>query len=122
MAIGQEASVMMGNASDMWFQKLEEAGTEVHERLVRFPFWDEYKEPLKSPIADLKNIGKREAGAISAGKFLEHFTKSPYIHIDIAGTAFLTADDSYRLQGGTGVGVRLLTDFFKKISITQQND
>jgi len=121
MAIGKEASVMMGNASDAWFQKLEEAGTAVHERLVRFPFWDEYKEALKSPIADLKNIGKREAGAISAGKFLEHFTKSPYIHIDIAGTAFLTADDSYRLQGGTGIGVRLLTEFFKKISNTQQN-
>jgi leucyl aminopeptidase len=119
MALGQEASVMMGNASDEWFQKLETAGTAVHERLVRFPFWDEYKEALKSPIADLKNVGKREAGAISAGKFLEHFTKAPFIHIDIAGTAFLTSDDSYRLQGGTGVGVRLLTEFFKIISNTQ---
>ena len=118
-AIGQEASVFMGNASEDWFKKLEQAGTLVHERLVRFPFWDEYKESLKSPVADLKNIGKKEAGAITAGKFLEHFTKAPYIHLDIAGTAFLSADDTYRLQGGTGVGVRLLTEFFKIISIPQ---
>lgn len=116
MAIGKQASICMGNADDSKFETLQKAGEKSHERVVRFPFWDDYKESLKSPIADLKNLGEREAGAISAGKFLEHFTKSPYIHIDIAGTGFLSSDDSYRLKGGTGVGVRMLTEFFKTVS------
>ncbi len=112
MAIGKYASICMGNADNSYFEQLIAAGSNTHERVVQFPFWDDYKESIKSPIADIKNIGEREAGAISAGKFLEHFTKSPYIHIDIAGTGFLTADDKYRLKGGSGVGVRLLTEFF----------
>jgi len=116
IAIGKHASICMGNADNEDFKTLIEAGNKSHERLVQFPFWDNYKESLKSDIADLKNIGEREAGAISAGKFLEHFTKSPYIHIDIAGTAFLNNNDSYRSKGGTGVGVRMLTEFFKTIS------
>jgi leucyl aminopeptidase len=122
LALGEAASVFMGNAPDTYFEQMIQAGTNTHERLVRFPFWDDYKESLKSPIADLKNLGKREAGAISAGKFLEHFTQSPYIHIDIAGPAFLSSDDSYRLTGGTGVGVRLLAEFFKIISNTRQKN
>ncbi len=116
MAIGKYASICMGNAGDAYFEKLKTAGNNTHERLVQFPFWDDYKESIKSPVADIKNIGEREAGAISAGKFLEHFTKSPYIHIDIAGTGFLSSDDSYRLKGGTGVGVRLLAGFFDIVS------
>jgi len=119
MAIGKYASVFMGNANDNYFNKLENAGNNTNERLVRFPFWDEYAESLKSNIADLKNIGERYGGAISAGKFLENFTKSPYIHIDIAGPAFVDADDAYIVKGGTGFGVRLLTEFFKNISNTE---
>ena len=74
---------------------------------------DDYKEELKSPIADLKNLGGPYAGMITAGKFLENFTKSPYIHIDIAGPSFTHTKDSYRGQGGTGAGVRLLVEFLK---------
>jgi leucyl aminopeptidase len=68
---------------------------------------------LKSEIADQKNIGGPYAGAITAGKFLEKFTDYPYYHLDIAGPAFLNGRDGYRPKGGTGVGVRLLFDFFK---------
>ncbi|MBI9069451.1 MAG: leucyl aminopeptidase family protein [Salinivirgaceae bacterium] len=118
-ALGEAAAVVMGNADDKWFHNLIESGSTVHERLVQFPFWDDYKESLKSSVADLKNLGKKEAGAISAGKFLEHFTKSPYIHIDIAGPAFLESNDNYRTIGGSGYGVRLLTEFFKNVSNTQ---
>ena len=75
--------------------------------------WDEYNELLKSSIADVKNIGGREGGAITAGKFLERFTDYPYVHLDIAGPAFLAADNGYRLRGGTGVGVRLLHNYLK---------
>ncbi|MBT3209615.1 MAG: leucyl aminopeptidase [Bacteroidetes bacterium] len=114
IATGKEATVVMGNADDKTFDILEKSGNEVFERVSRFPFWDEYNEMLKSDIADLQNIGGREAGAITAGKFLEHFTKSPFIHIDIAGTAFLSGTDSYKGKGATGVGVRLLYEFLKQ--------
>ncbi|NPA36005.1 MAG: leucyl aminopeptidase [Chlorobi bacterium] len=114
MAIGQYGTVVMGTAEDEAFVELEKAGEEVHERLVRFPFWKDYDELIKSDVADIKNLGGREAGAITAGKFLSHFTLAPWIHMDIAGPAFLHKEDSYRGTGGTGVGVRLLYHFFKQ--------
>lgn len=115
-AIGTQASIVMGNAADSYFNDLEKAGNEVHERVVRFPFWDEYLIEMKSPIADLKNIGSGNAGMITAGKFLEHFVKAPYIHMDVAGPTWLDAKDSYRPKGGTGAGVRLLYQFLKNKS------
>ena len=111
MAVGKYAIVGMGNAEEKYMNKIKVSGDKVYERIVEFPFWEEYGELLKSDIADLKNIGGREAGAITAGKFLENFTDYPYIHLDIAGVAFLKSDDKYRLKGGTGVGVRLLYEF-----------
>ena len=113
-AIGTKASVIMGNADDKVFDQLEKAGNEVHERTVRFPFWDDYAAEIKSSIADLKNLGGPNAGMITAGKFLEHFVKSPYIHMDIAGPAWLDAKEDYKGQGGTGAGIRLLFNFLKK--------
>jgi leucyl aminopeptidase len=109
-AIGTYASVMMGNASDETFEQLSHAGYETHERMVQFPFYDDYAEEIKSPIADLKNIGGAEGGAITAGKFLEHFTDYPWVHVDIAGPAWANASKGYITKGGTGVGVRLLFD------------
>ncbi len=113
VALGTEAAVVMGTADDTIFSKLEKSGEDVYERVVKFPFWDEYKEMLKSNIADIKNIGGREAGAVTAGKFLEYFTEYPWIHIDIAGPAMLSNKSSYRTVGGSGYGVRLLYDFLK---------
>ena len=111
-AIGKQGIVAMGN-DQQTMSDLKESGHKVHERLAEFPFWEEYKEDLKSSIADLKNLGGAEAGAITAGKFLEHFTDYPYTHLDIAGPAFTQSSFNYRGQGGTGVGVRLLFDFLK---------
>ena len=111
-AIGKRGVVAMGN-DEGTMEKLKESGKNVHERIAEMPFWDDYKEDLKSPIADLKNLGGAEAGAITAGKFLEHFTDYPYTHLDIAGPAFLLAPYTYHGKGGTGVGVRLLFDFLK---------
>ena len=110
-AIGTKASIVMGNAPQSTIDALIDAGNKVHERLVQLPFWDEYGEVMKSEIADLNNLGGPNAGMITAGKFLENFTTSPYIHLDIAGPAFLEAEDGYRGKGGTGVGVRLITNF-----------
>lgn len=112
-AIGSQGIVAMGNAQSKVFDQLSDSGHRVHERLAIFPFWDEYKKLLKSDIADMKNIGGPEAGAITAGKFLEHFTDYPYVHFDIAGPAFLSSPDGYRTKGASGVGVRILYDFIK---------
>jgi leucyl aminopeptidase len=116
VAIGTQGMVGMGNAGAEIMNTLKESGLEVYERIAEFPFWDEYGEMLKSDIADLKNIGGKLAGAITAGKFLEHFTDYPYIHLDIAGPSYLKKRESYRPRGGTAVGVRLLYRFFQKIS------
>jgi len=112
-AIGSVGIVAMGNAADEEFIELNEAGEEVYERIVQFPFWEEYGDQIKSKIADIKNLGGPEAGAITAGKFLECFTNDPYIHLDIAGPAWLGAASHYRTQGGSGIGVRLMYTFFK---------
>ena len=112
-AIGNYGSVMMGTADKKTKLALEASGNHTYERLVEFPLWKEYGEEIKSPIADLKNLGSDLAGATTAGKFLEHFTDYPWIHLDIAGPAFLDAASAYRPKGGTGMGVRLLFDFIK---------
>ncbi len=112
-AIGRYGIVGMGNADEKVFDKLAASGENVYERIARLPFWDEYDEQIKSDIADLKNMGGPTGGAITAGKFLEHFTDYPYIHLDIAGTANISSQDSYRGKGGTGSGVRLIFDFLK---------
>lgn len=108
VAVGTIGIAMMRTASDAVAQRFVQAGLSVHERVVELPLWPEYREQLKSEVADMKNIGGRYAGAITAGKFLEHFTAYPWVHLDIAGPAFLESADSYRGKQGTGVGVRLL--------------
>lgn len=115
-AIGDKAAIIMGNAEGKYFDLLRRSGDEMHERVVEFPFWDDYYEEMKSKIADLKNLGGATAGMITAGKFLEHFVEAPYIHMDIAGPAWLDSTKDYRTAGGTGYGVRLLYQFFKNLS------
>jgi leucyl aminopeptidase len=117
-AIGKYGIVAMRN-STADLLPLALSGDQVYERLVEFPMWNEYDELIKSEVADLKNIGGAEAGAITAGKFLEHFVDYPWIHLDIAGPAMLSADDSYRTKGGPGVGTRLLFNFI--LNLANQN-
>lgn len=109
-AIGEMGIVAMEKNAAEEFAKLEKAGYDVYERLVKFPLWEEYGELIKSNIADLKNIGGPKAGAITAGKFLEHFVDYPWIHLDISN-ALLESSKGYRSVIGTGAGVRLLTQF-----------
>jgi leucyl aminopeptidase len=113
---GNQAIALMSNAGRKYISLLEECGHEVHERIAELPFWEEYGEMIKSDLADIKNIGGREAGAITAGKFLERFAKFPLIHLDIAGPGMLRKDDFYRLKDGPGSGVRLLSLFLKKLA------
>jgi len=113
VAIGSVGLGMMSNAEEELKANFKKSGEKVYERLVEFPLWDEYGEMLRSDIADMKNLGGSGAGAITAGKFLEKFTDYPWIHLDIAGAAYLTSPDSYRGKNGTGTGVRLLIDFVR---------
>jgi len=110
-AIGKFACAGMQCKAAEEFLELAECGFRTNERIVELPMWDEYGELIKSELADLKNIGPGDAGTITAGKFLEKFTDYPYIHLDIAGPAFLDKADSYRGIGGTGFGVRLLFEY-----------
>lgn len=113
-ALGNQAICYMGNAPQQVKRALEDSGWHTYERLVELPLWKEYGDELKSSIADLKNIGSGAAGMITAGKFLEHFADYPWLHLDIAGPAYLRNANGYRTKEGTGVGVRLLFDFLKR--------
>jgi leucyl aminopeptidase len=114
-AIGKYGIVAMGTADKKEFDALKNSGERVNERLVEFPMWEEYGDLLKTEIADMKNIGGPYAGAITAGKFLEKYTSYPWIHLDIAGPAFIDSAWDYKTKGGTGVGVRLLFDFLSGV-------
>jgi leucyl aminopeptidase len=115
-AIGKEGIVYMGTAPEDIKTEFEKCGDITHERLVEFPLWEEYDEQLKSDIADYKNLGNGpEAGAIMGGKFLQQFTDYPWLHLDIAGGAYLKSVDNYRGKNGTGLGVRLLYKYFKSL-------
>ncbi len=115
IALGSHATGMMGTSQEL-ADKLSRAGEASGERVWQLPLWDEYHEMIKSQVADLKNLGGRPAGSITAGAFLAAFVGDyPFVHLDIAGTAW--ADKStkpYETHGGTGVGVRLLTEFLRE--------
>ncbi len=116
-AIGHQGIVYMGTANEEVKKSLEESGRQTYERLVEFPLWDEYGEMIKSDIADLKNVAAgQSSGAITAGKFLQHFTDYPWLHLDIAGPAFVSGQEAYRSKNATGVGVRLLFNFLKNFA------
>ena len=112
IALGHEAIGMMGNAQgEDLMDRLRRAGTYTGERVWQLPLWDEYLEHVKSDVADVKNVGMgRAAGAIAGAAFLLKFVDGyPWVHLDIAGTAWADREQSYMPKGGTGVGVRLLT-------------
>jgi leucyl aminopeptidase len=120
MTFGNQAIAAMGNAERKYFDMLKQSGDEVYERIAELPFWEEYGDLIKSDIADIKNVGGREAGAITAGKFLEKFTEFPLIHLDIAGTGILKKNDYYRSKEGPGSGLRLLASFIRKLGTSYQ--
>lgn len=110
MAFGSKAFVCMGNAKED-ISMLKDSVLKTGERCWELPFWEDYGDELKSTIADLKHLGGKSAGAITAGKFLENFVEAPYIHLDIAGVSFLEKAEDYKPVGGTGVGVRAMYSF-----------
>jgi len=113
-ALGSYGSALMGNAADDIKQTLRDCGEATYERLAELPLWEEYADEMKGDISDLKNLGKGEGGAQSAAMFLRSFTDYPWLHLDIAGTAYTHAASGYTSKGGTGVGVRLMLEFLKR--------
>ena len=113
VALGHFATGMMGNDQNSMDQ-LREAGERTYERLWQLPMFDEYEKLVKSDVADVKNVGGRWGGAITAAMFLKKFIgKYKWVHLDIAGTAMLEEPQDYTPKGGSGVGVRLLVDFMR---------
>lgn len=113
-AIGQYGTVYMGTADDTVKKELEKSGENTYERLVEFPFWEEYEKLIESDVADIKNVGGAVGGSITAGKFLQKFVSYPWLHFDIAGSAFIDKADGYRSKNATGVGVRLLFNYLMR--------
>ena len=109
---GHYGIAMAGNHQEK-MDELKQSGETTYERIFQLPFWKEFEELLKSDVADLKNIGGPVGGASTAGKFLEHFTDYDWIHLDIAGPAFLEGPKGLYPSGATGMGVRLLYNFIK---------
>ena len=111
-ALGTVACGMMGTDTNL-MDKVRSAADKTHERVWELPLWDDYDELIKSEVADVKNIGDGTAGTIVGGAFLKKFAEDyPWVHLDIAGTAWDVKGSSYiPSKGGTGFGVRLLVQF-----------
>lgn len=108
VALGTTTTAVVSN-NDEFYDTLETASKPADEKVWRLPAFDEYKELIKSDIADLKNIGGPNAGTITAGLFIGEFVGNiPWIHMDIAGTAWSEKEYDYITKGGTGAGVRTL--------------
>ncbi len=108
VALGHEHAGLYSN-DDALAQRLLEAGQAVGEKLWRMPLGDNYDKALRSDIADMKNIGGRPGGSITAAQFLKRFVAEvPWAHLDIAGTAWASKDAPGVPKGATAFGVRLL--------------
>ncbi|MEO6527618.1 MAG: leucyl aminopeptidase [Gemmatimonadaceae bacterium] len=113
IALGHTASGVMGNDAALVAEVLT-AGTRAGEPGWELPMWDDYKELIKSDVADIKNSGGRPAGTISAALFLKEFAEGyPWVHLDIAGTAYTESDLATVPRGPTGVPVGTFVEFVR---------
>lgn len=113
VALGHRASAVMGTDDDL-VEELRTAGERSGERCWPLPLWKAYRRQLDSETADLKNVGGRPAGSITAGYFLSEFVGDvPWAHLDIAGTAYGDDPPPYLRKGGYGVPTRLLVEWVR---------
>ena len=114
VALGTSVAGIMGNDDEM-IRQIIETGKNIGEKYWQLPLYKEYFNSLKSDIADMKNTGSRYGGASAAGIFLQEFVKDvKWVHIDIAGTAFLEKPEGEFIKGSTGAGVRTLLNYILK--------
>ena len=110
VALGKTTSGLFGTP-DTWVQTVLSASARAGDRSWPMPVFDDYKEQIKSEIADFSNTGGRAGGAITAALFLKEFSgDTPWVHLDIAGTAWAEEPKPYQPKGATGVGVRTLVE------------
>ncbi|UCD10011.1 MAG: leucyl aminopeptidase [Dehalococcoidales bacterium] len=110
VALGNVCTGAFANNQEL-VDKVIDAGEESGERIWQMPTYDEYKEQNKSDVADIKNVGGRLAGSITAALFLGEFVGDvPWVHLDIAGTAYTDKTKGYTVKGATGVPVRVLVN------------
>ena len=115
IAFGNEAIAMMGNDRKL-LDSVKKSGENTFERVWEMPLFEEYREYLKSDIADIKNIGGRNGGLVTAGYFLYEFAgDTPWVHLDIAGTAWTEKDKPYVPKGATGIGTRLIFGIIEEL-------
>ena len=111
VALGQFAIGMLGN-DDALKAGMKKAGEQAGERVWEMPLWEEYFEQLKSDVADMRNIGGRGGGMITAGMFLSKFVDDcPWVHLDIASTDWSSSERPYIGKGPTAIGTRLLVQW-----------
>jgi len=116
IALGAHASGLMGTGEKLK-KALKASGDFTYDRVWELPMHEEYQEQIKSDIADIRNIGGREAGTITAACFLSRFVGDiPWAHLDIAGTAWNMKGTELSTKGATGAGVRLIVDYLIKKS------
>ncbi len=114
VALGYHYAAILGNDEKL-VSDLIEAGKKTNEKIWPLPLDDDFKKQIESEIADMRNIGGRPGGTITAAMFLKEFVgNTPWAHIDIAGTAILNERKPYAAKGGSGFGVRLLLEFLEK--------
>jgi len=110
VALGDVCTGAFGNNQEL-INKVIAAGAEAGEPIWQMPMYEEYKEQNKSDVADVKNVGGRLAGAITAAQFLAEFVgDTPWVHLDIAGTSESKKERAYLVKGATGVPVRTLVN------------
>ncbi len=112
VALGKHCAGLLTNDAAL-AERVEAAGQQTGERVWELPLWDEYDEQIKGTFADMKNTGGRQAGAITAAAILKHFVSYPWVHLDIAGTAWGDTDTGYLTKGATGYGVRLCVELLR---------
>ncbi|HKJ84103.1 MAG TPA: leucyl aminopeptidase [Mariprofundaceae bacterium] len=114
IALGSQATGLVGT-NEAGMKALRVAGDHTYDRVWQLPLYEEYQEQIKSEIADIKNVGGREAGTITAACFLSRFVDElPWMHLDIAGTAWDMKGSDLAAKGATGAGVRLVLDYLSR--------
>ena len=116
VALGTKIAGLFGN-DEPFCEEFQAACRRTGERVWRLPLDEDFKEQLKSHVADLKNVGGKWGGAVTAAKFLEQFVgATPWIHLDIAGPSWADADSAPRDVGATGCFVRTLVAFVEQMT------
>jgi len=115
VAFGETVAAYL-STDDSLAKALENSANYTGEKIWRLPFFEDYEDRMKSDVADISNMSsEKNAGTICGAVFLKNFVeKTPWAHIDIAGTAWYSKARGYRPKAATGYGVRLLVDFIKK--------